>query len=211
MNPGELSYKEEEEISDLENNVNLISNKYVWVGDDTEDINLLEELSMEEKEESVNGKNQLNKAHLPVEMCLLSGSAPEYFDPRDYKNPVCLERKWMGQDCLCYSEKGSDLKLTLSKFGATKTCETSKQKALSEFESSTSDEEWLRKENVFLKVSRIQKNSAKHQVTRKRIEDKKNLKKKQRVTTKRRRIRKKGIFLDPFQQALFLKRTGQNW
>ena len=40
MNPGELSYKEEEEISDFENNVNPISNKYVWVGDDTEDINL---------------------------------------------------------------------------------------------------------------------------------------------------------------------------
>ena len=194
MNPGELSYKEEEEISDLENNVNPISNKYVWVGDDTEDINLLEELSMEEKEESVNGKNQLNKAHLPEEMCLLSGSAPKYFDPRDYKNPVCLERKWMGQDCLCYSEKGSDLKLTLSKFGATKTCETSKRKALSESESSTSDEEWLRKENVFLKVSRIQKNSVKHEVTRKRIEDKKNLKKKQRVTTKKRRIQKRVYF-----------------
>ena len=141
------------------------------MGDDIEDINLLEELSMEEKEESVNGNNQLNRTHLPEEMCLLSGLAPEYFDPRDYKNPVCLERKWMGQDCLCYSEKGSDLKLTLSKFGATKTCETSKQKALSESESSTSDEEWLRKENVFLKVSRIWKNSDKHEVLSKTIEN----------------------------------------
>ena len=126
MKPGKLSYKEEEEISDFENNVKPISNNYVWMGDGIEDINLLEELSMEEKEESVNGKKQLNKAHLPEEMCLLSGSAPEYFDPRDYKNPVCLERKWMGRDCLCYSEKGSDLKLNLSKFGAIKTCETSK-------------------------------------------------------------------------------------
>ena len=62
MNPGELSYKEEEEISDLENNVNPISNKYVWVGDDTEDINLLEELSMEEKEESVNGKKPVKQS-----------------------------------------------------------------------------------------------------------------------------------------------------
>ena len=61
MNPGELSYKEEEEISDFENNVKLISNNYVWVGDDIEDINLLEELSMEEKEESVNGKKTVKQ------------------------------------------------------------------------------------------------------------------------------------------------------
>ena len=57
MKPGESSYKEEEKISDFENNVKPISNNYVWVGDDIEDINLLEELSMEEKEESVNEKN----------------------------------------------------------------------------------------------------------------------------------------------------------
>ena len=62
MKPGELSYKEEEEISDFENNVNPISNKYVWVGDDIEDINLLEELSMEEKEESVNGKKPVKQS-----------------------------------------------------------------------------------------------------------------------------------------------------
>ena len=38
--------KEQEKISDFKNNVKLISNNYVWMGDDIEDMNLLEELSM---------------------------------------------------------------------------------------------------------------------------------------------------------------------
>ena len=55
MKLGKSSYKEQEEISDFENNVKPISNNYAWIGDDIEDINLLEELSMEKKEESVFG------------------------------------------------------------------------------------------------------------------------------------------------------------
>ena len=67
----------------------------------------------------------------------------------------------MGQECLCYSDMDSNFKLKSSKLVATKAYEASKQKALPESKSSTSDNEWLKKENVFLKVSRIQKDSEK--------------------------------------------------
>ena len=96
--------------------------------------------------------------------CLLSSSAPGYFNPTSYQNEVCLKREWNGMECLCNKKS---IKLDRKKELETRevvevnTTKREQNKKIELLRSKrepviwsdvSSDDEWLTEKPIFLKM-----------------------------------------------------------